>query len=91
MVDVIKLKGYKDTGKCDDTLTLNIEGMYVAAAESNNIDDFTSICTVFKKEYFDLVDQLTFQKKNATSDEVLLKKIELGKNKLKVLCNIARD
>ena len=89
MVDIINLKSYMDTGVCDDTLTLNIEGMYVAAANSNNIDEFSSICSVYKKEYFDFVNKLSLQKKADYSFPGLPEKIELGKSKIKKLCKIA--
>ncbi len=89
MVDIVKLKQYKDTGICDNTLTLNINGMYVAAAKSNNIDDFVSICTVLKKEYFNFANELSSKNKSTTSYERLSENIELGKKKIKALCKIA--
>ena len=88
-VDIMKLKMYDETGICDDRLTLNIEGLFVAAAESENVDKFSSICKVFKKEYFDIVDELSSKYPPIIVDQELYKKIEIGKTKMKKLCNVS--
>ncbi|MEA3490595.1 MAG: hypothetical protein U9R27_01700 [Campylobacterota bacterium] len=88
-VDIMRLKMYNDTGVCDDTITLNIEGLYIEAANSDNMDKFSSICKVFKKKYFDLVDDLLEKNSLIILNEELHGEIELGKKKIKKLCNIS--
>ncbi len=90
-IDIMRLKMYYDTGICADKLTLNIEGLFVAAARSGNMDQFASICKVFKKESFESVEELSAKYPPLILDDftkTLHKEIEIGKKKIKNLCNI---
>lgn len=95
-IDVYDLKAYdrNDTKYLDITMTSNIDSVLYQAGKTGDIEKYKSLCEVFDKELFDIVDKYHHKRierygsyKDVDLQNVRLT-IEKGKVNMKKFCNV---